>query len=72
MMMIYAPQLKVLYGADLVQPMPNGKFFMGGEYISELRDAAEREKLQVERVFAIHAPPLEWKKVLETLDDATK
>lgn len=72
MMMIYAPQLKVLYGADLVQPMPNGKFFMGSEYISELRDAAEREKLQVDRVFAIHAPPLEWKKVLETLDDATK
>lgn len=71
MIMVYAPQLKVLYGADLVQPLPKGGFFMP-QYISELRDAAAREKLDVERVFAMHAPPLEWKKVLDFLNDSEK
>ena len=71
MIMIYAPQLKVLYGADLVQPLPKGGFFMP-QYITELRDAAEREKLDVERVFALHSAPFEWRKVLDTLNDATK
>ena len=69
--MIYAPQLKVLYGADLIQPLPTGGFFMP-QYITELRDAAEREKLDVERVFAIHSPPFEWRKVLETLNETGK
>jgi hypothetical protein len=71
MIMIYAPQLKVLYGADLVQPLPKGGFFMP-QYITELRDAADREKLNVERVFALHSPPLEWRKVLDTLNDGGK
>jgi len=71
MIMIYAPKLKVIYGADLVQPLPKGGFFMP-QYISELKSAADREKLDVQRVFAIHCPPLEWKKVLETLNDSVK
>jgi hypothetical protein len=71
MIMIYAPKLKVLYGADLVQPLPAGGFFMP-QYISELKQAADREKLEVERVFALHCPPLEWKKVLEALNDSEK
>jgi hypothetical protein len=71
MIMIYAPQLKVLYGADLIQPLPTGGFFMP-QYIAELKQAADRERLEVERVFAIHAPPLEWKKVLGALNDSLK
>ena len=71
MIMIYAPNLKVLYGADLIQPLPKGGFFMP-QYITELRDAAEREKLDIERVFAMHSPPFEWRKVLDTLNDVTK
>lgn len=71
MIMIYAPNLKVLYGADLVQPLPSGGFFMP-EYITELRDAAKREKLDVERVFAIHAPPIDWRKALDTLNSDGK
>jgi hypothetical protein len=67
MIMIYAPRLKLLYGSDLVQPLPTGGFFMP-QYISELQNAAERERLDVERVYAIHSPPLEWKKVLEALN----
>lgn len=71
MIMIYVPQLKVLYGADLIQPLPKGGFFMP-QYISELRDAVRRENLDVERVFAIHSPPFDWKKVLEALNDSEK
>jgi len=71
MIMIYVPQLKVLYGSDLVQPLPTGGFFMP-QYISELRDAATREKLDVERVFAIHSAPLEWKKLLDFLNNSEK
>jgi hypothetical protein len=71
MIMIYAPQLKVLYGADLIQPLPRGGFFMP-QYITELRDAAEREKLDVERVFAMHSPLFEWRTVLDTLNESGK
>jgi hypothetical protein len=71
MIMIYAPQLKVLYGSDLVQLLPTGSFFMP-EYLSELKNAADREKLDVEHVFAIHGSPIEWKKVLDALNDSEK
>jgi len=71
MIMIYAPQLKVLYGSDLVQLQSSGIFFMP-EYLSELKNAADREKLEVERVFAIHGSPTEWKKVLDALNDSEK
>jgi hypothetical protein len=59
MLMIYAPQHHLLYGSDLVQKMPDGSFFMP-QYISELADAAGREKLMVEKVFAMHSMPLSW------------
>ena len=71
MIMIYAPQLKVIYGSDLIQPLPNGGFFML-QYISELKDAVERENLEVERAYAMHSGPLEWKKVLDALKAAEK
>jgi hypothetical protein len=71
MIMIYAPNLKVIYGADLVQPLPGGGFFMP-QYISELRDAVMREGLVVEKVFAIHSPPLEWSKVLDAVKESEK
>jgi hypothetical protein len=71
MIMIYAPRLKVLYGADLIQPLPTGGFFMP-QYISELRDAANREKLDVERVFALHSRPMEWKQVLAFMADSER
>jgi hypothetical protein len=42
------------------------------EYLSELKNAADREKLDVEHVFAIHGSPIEWKKVLDALNDSEK
>ena len=67
MMMVYAPERKLLYGSDLVQPQPDDTFFMP-EYITELVDAANREGLQPESVFAMHSSPIPWsnlKKVVE-------
>ena len=59
MIMVYAPEHQILYGSDLVQPQPDGTFFMP-QYISELLDAARRENLKVEKVFAMHSEVLPW------------
>jgi hypothetical protein len=59
MMMIYFPEHRLLYGSDLLQKMPNGSFFMP-QYVSEVMAAAEREKLSVDRVFAMHMDAMNW------------
>lgn len=69
MMMVYAPEHRLLYGSDLVQPMGGGKFFMP-QYLSELADATRREGLDVSRVFAMHAPVLDWKLVVGAIAEA--
>ncbi|MEP6849966.1 MAG: hypothetical protein ABI999_14000 [Acidobacteriota bacterium] len=71
MTMIYAPQLKLLYGADLVQPLPTGGFFMP-QYLTELSDAATRENLDVQQIFAIHCRPTPWKQVLAFIAESVK
>ncbi len=66
MMMVYFPEYKLLYGSDMVQRMRNGEYFFPA-YLHELSDAAEREHLQVENVFAMHAPVIPWKEITATL-----
>jgi hypothetical protein len=66
MLMVYLPETKLLYGADLVQPQADGTFFMP-QYLSELQAAVKREGLVVERVFAIHAPVIEWSKIVNAI-----
>ncbi len=68
MLMAWFPQHRLLYASDLVQgPMPDGSFFLP-QYLSEVRDAAAREKLQPESVFAMHSPKTPWAKVLAAID----
>ncbi|MGJ5815594.1 hypothetical protein [Paludibaculum fermentans] len=68
MMMAWFPEHRILYASDLVQgPMPDGSFFMP-QYLSEVRDAAAREKIQPESVFAMHAPKTSWSKILAAID----
>jgi hypothetical protein len=62
MMMVYVPGAKLLHGADLVQPLPDGGFF-STEYIAELVAAVRREHLEVETVFAMHAGAIAWSKL---------
>lgn len=67
MLMAYFPERRLLYGADLVQPMPDGRFWMT-QYISELVQAVRREGLQVDTVWAMHATPMPWSRLVEALD----
>ncbi len=62
MTMAYFPELKILYGADLVFPGSNA----GAGYLRtpalDLRRAVERESLVVETLFCVQptVPPLKW------------
>jgi hypothetical protein len=51
--------------SDLVQPDPGGAGFFNPIYVVELADAVAREKLAVDTVFAMHAGPTPWAKLLE-------
>jgi hypothetical protein len=70
MLMAYLPEHRLLYGADLIQRMPDGSFFMP-QYLSELADAVHREKLQVDTVFAIHYGAGPWKEIVEAIAKAS-
>ena len=69
MMMAYFPEHRLLYGSDLVQPMPDGSFFFI-QYPSELADAVRREGLEVEHVFAFHDGVRPWANVLDAVEEA--
>jgi hypothetical protein len=63
MMAVYLPEHRILYGSDLVQ------WGRGGppEYVSELLDLATREKLPVDTVYAMHADPSPWSRVVNAV-----
>jgi hypothetical protein len=62
MLMAYFPAHRLLYASDEIQRLRSGAFFMP-EYLLETRDAIEREKLVVERVFGMHLPVIPWSDV---------
>ncbi|MFW6078840.1 MAG: MBL fold metallo-hydrolase [Gemmatimonadota bacterium] len=70
MIAAYFPEHGLLYASDLVQPMPDGSFFMP-EYLNEVRLMVEREGLDVETVFAMHSPPMPWSDLLAALPAGT-
>jgi hypothetical protein len=70
MLMVYAPAHHLLYGSDLVQRLPTGEFFMP-QYLSELTDAASREHLVVEKVFAMHSLVLNWSIIQDAISKAS-
>lgn len=59
MMMVYLPERKLLYVSDLAQRMPDGSYFMP-EYLHEVAEAVAREKLVVEKFFAMHTRLTPW------------
>jgi hypothetical protein len=63
MMAIYMPEHLILYGSDLVQWSRGGP----PEYVSELLDLATRERLTVETVYAMHADPGPWSRVVNAV-----
>jgi hypothetical protein len=67
MMMVYFPEQRLLYASDLVQKMSDGSFFMP-QYLSEVMQAAEREKLSVNRIFAMHSIVIPWAEVATAVE----
>jgi hypothetical protein len=71
MLMVYLPEHQLLYGSDLVQgAQADGSFFMP-QYLSELMDAVKREGLSVKTVFAMHAGPTSWAKIIAAVANAS-
>jgi hypothetical protein len=70
MLMVYAPAHHLLYGSDLIQRLPTGEFFMP-QYLSELTEAANREHLVVEKVFAMHSLVLNWSTIQDAINKAS-
>lgn len=70
MMMVYFPAHKLLYASDLVQKAQNGSFFMP-QYLSEVVQAAEREKISVENVFAMHTDLTAWQELINAIEKQT-
>lgn len=69
MMMAYFPEHRLLYGSDLVQQRRDGSFFMP-MFLSELLDAAFRENLTINAVFAMHLGLTPWRDVEAAVEKA--
>jgi hypothetical protein len=69
MMMAYFPEHKILYASDLIQKMPDGSFFMP-QYLSEVAEAVGRNRLAVEKVFAMHAAITPWAEINAAIEKA--
>ena len=63
-MMVYFPALKLLYGSDAFQQMPDGSWFYP-QTVSELTGAVEREHLVVDQFFMMHVGPTPWSKAVQ-------
>jgi len=68
-MMVYFPEHKLLYGSDVFQKLPDGKYFYD-QTISEVVAAAEREHLAVETFFMMHMGLTPWQDALKELQTA--
>lgn len=69
MMMVYFPEHHLLYASDLAQPFKSGSWIP--QYLFELRTAVQREKLVVDRVFAMHMTPFAWSELLNEINHVT-
>lgn len=62
MMMVYFPEHKLLYASDLYQPGNSQK-----HYTYEVIQAVEREKIEVESVFAMHSPVVKYADIVNLI-----
>ena len=63
-MMVYFPALKLLYGSDAFQQLPDGNWFYP-QTVWEVTSAAGREHLTVDRFFMMHVGPTPWSEALK-------
>jgi hypothetical protein len=57
--MVYFPQRRLLYASDTLVLNDDGSLY-DPELTDEVAQAVAREKLDVERVYAMHQPPIPW------------
>ena len=68
-MMVYFPQHKLLYGSDPFQQMEDGKLFYA-QTVWELKNAVDREHLEVECFFMMHIGPTSWSDLAKAVSAA--
>lgn len=59
MLMVYKHDAKWLYAADLIQKLPDNSFFMP-QYLTEVENAVKSNKLEVQKVSAMHLRITKW------------
>lgn len=70
MLMVYFPKQQILYASDLIQKNSRtGAFFMPG-YLMEVKNAAAREGVMVQKVFAMHTATTDWSEVENAIQKA--
>ena len=62
MMMVFFPEVNILYGSDLFQRRPTGEFFTR-QTVSEFVKVVQREKLNVKKVFMLHVGEMDWEEI---------
>jgi hypothetical protein len=67
--LVYFPHAKLLYASDTLVLNDDGSIYYP-ELFAEVVAAARREHLDVDRVYAMHQPPVEWQKTAALLDHA--
>jgi hypothetical protein len=67
MMVVYIPASKTLYASDIIQRSSSGEFF-NVEALSEVVNLVNREKLDVNTIFAMHSGPIAYPEVVKAVD----
>lgn len=67
--MVYFPEHRLLYASDTLVLNPDHSLY-DPELMREVAQAAAREGLGVDTVFAMHQGPTPWKQVISLLDEA--
>jgi hypothetical protein len=67
--MVFFPEHHLLYASDTLALNDDGSLY-DPELMSEVAQAVAREKLTVEKVFAMHQGPVEWEKVVALIEKA--
>jgi hypothetical protein len=70
MMLAWFPEHQLLYASDLIQR--SGRSFFMPEYLLEVKEVTERERIQPKTVFAMHLAPTPWADVTAAIDAAVK
>jgi hypothetical protein len=65
--LVYFPEQRLLYASDTLVLNDDGSLY-DPELVREVKLAVDRERLEVETVYAMHQSPVAWSKVTELLE----